>query len=244
MFTRSSAKGSSMSFQQRWSRLCTETIGTPRFWRVAVDHRAAYHALAPLIERHSKGVVVDAGAGALAGRALLQRRASAYIAADYRATHPDIALVCDLTIGIPLASGSVDTVFCCSVLEHVEEPVKAMAEFSRILRPGGTLILSVPFLYYLHDAPIDFFRFTRHGVELMARRAGLSVGAIEVSGGLAHTLLHALSMGVAALAGPSRIGAATGSIAAGALWRLARLIDRLDRGSRFAQNVNAVLVKG
>jgi SAM-dependent methyltransferase len=45
--------------------------------------------------------------------------------------------------GVPLANGEAEVVYCVSVLEHANDPVKELAEIARILRPGGTLILTV-----------------------------------------------------------------------------------------------------
>ena len=233
-----------MSLQHRWNEVCARTIGSDAFWKLSVDHRAAYAALAPLIENYAKGRVLDAGAGRMAWRSLLKVRASEYVATDYTQTHPDIAFVADLTKGLPLGDGSFDTIFCCSVLEHVEDPFAAMVELSRILRPGGNLILSVPFRYYLHGAPEDYFRFTPFGVTLMAQKAGLAVEIQQNSGGMAHEAANALSLVVSALAGAGKTGIGISSVFSWTMWRAARLIDRVDRGGRFAQNVNTVLRKG
>lgn len=59
---------------------------------------------------------------------------------------------------------SVDALFCIEVLEHVSRPDVAVKEIWRVLRPGGFLIGSTPFLLGIHDAPHDYYRFTRHGV--------------------------------------------------------------------------------
>ena len=232
-----------MSLQHRWNDVCARTIGSDAFWKLSVDHRAAYAALAPLIEFYAKGRVLDAGAGRMAWRLLLQTRASKYVATDNAQTHPDIAFVADLTKGLPLDDGSFDTIFCCSVLEHVEDPFAAMAELSRVLRRGGNLIISVPFRYYLHGAPADYFRFTPFGVALMAQKAGLVVEKQANSGGLAHEAANVLSLVVSALVGAGEAGIGISLGFSWAMWRAARVIDRLDRGGRFAQNVNAVLGK-
>ena len=80
--------------------------------------------------------------------------------------NPDLLLsVEDLST---LSDSSFDAVLCMEVLEHVASPRTAFAEMVRVLRPGGVLIGSTPFLLGIHDAPVDFQRFTRHGIERLA----------------------------------------------------------------------------
>lgn len=57
-----------------------------------------------------------------------------------------------------------DTVVVVEVLEHVADPRRAAAEIHRLLKPGGSLVLSTPFIFPLHDRPYDFFRYTRYGL--------------------------------------------------------------------------------
>lgn len=83
--------------------------------------------------------------------------------------HPDI--VGDVH-DLPLADNSVDAIICIAVLEHVEEPQRAVREIYRVLKPGGYCYIYVPFLYYYHPLPGyygDFYRFTADGVRYMTR---------------------------------------------------------------------------
>ena len=59
---------------------------------------------------------------------------------------------------------SFDVVLCTEVLEHLHTPPKAIAEFRRVLKPGGLLLLSTRFIFPLHDVPGDYFRFTKYGL--------------------------------------------------------------------------------
>jgi len=85
---------------------------------------------------------------------------------------------CDLDLDIQdvnLPDGSQDCVLCFEVLEHVREPFKAAAELIRILKPGGRLLLTVPFMTGYHgkgESPDhagypDFWRFTHQGLQAM-----------------------------------------------------------------------------
>jgi hypothetical protein len=125
-------------------------------------------------------------------------------------------------------------------MEHTHEPWRILPEFRRVLHPGGHVILSVPFLYYLHGVPNDYFRFTRFGVERLAAAAGLEIIEMGTTGGLAHTILQALSMLTTACLWTPR-APFLAEIPARCLAMLARSIDRLDRRGIFHQSVNAVL---
>ena len=58
---------------------------------------------------------------------------------------------------IPVEDASFDVILCTEVLEHVPEPIRAVQEFSRILRPGGYLILTAPLGSGLHQEPYHFY---------------------------------------------------------------------------------------
>lgn len=68
------------------------------------------------------------------------------------------------------AESSFDVVFLLEVLEHIPQPDRAVSEILRVLKPGGVLIGSTPFLLGIHDAPHDYFRFTGHGLDYLFRR--------------------------------------------------------------------------
>ncbi len=75
---------------------------------------------------------------------------------------------------IPVDDGSFDVVLCTQVLEHVPQPLDALREFHRVLRSGGTMIATVPFVWEEHEAPFDYYRYTRYGIEHLARAAGFA----------------------------------------------------------------------
>ena len=94
-----------------------------------------------------------------------------------------------------MPSASFDFVLCTEVLEHVSEPRRVCAELHRVLRPGGQILVTVPFVGELHEEPHDYHRFTSHGIEATLADAGFEVSAAEpltgYYGTLAHVLRHA-----------------------------------------------------
>lgn len=83
---------------------------------------------------------------------------------------------------MPLATGCADVVMAVEVLEHLPEPDGLVAEASRVLRPGGRLVLTVPFMFGVHDFS-DYHRFTPLGFEQLTRRYGFSVSETALRGG-------------------------------------------------------------
>ena len=69
----------------------------------------------------------------------------------------------------PMAADSFDAVVMGEVLEHCHDPRGALGGARRCLRPGGRLILSTPFIFPIHNAPVDYWRFTRYGLELLLK---------------------------------------------------------------------------
>lgn len=70
---------------------------------------------------------------------------------------------------LPVVDGSVDVVLCTQVIEHIPEPVPVLNEILRVLRPGGTLILSVPAIYPQHGSPGDYWRYMPQGLAWLLR---------------------------------------------------------------------------
>lgn len=76
---------------------------------------------------------------------------------------------------LPFADRSIDGIILKDVLEHVAGPQLALAECARVLRPGGVVVVWMPFMYPVHDAPHDYQRFTEHGLAAYLRENGFDV---------------------------------------------------------------------
>ena len=100
---------------------------------------------------------------------------------------------------LPVREGSVDTVLGLSMLTYLREPARAVAEAHRVLRPGGALLLEFTQMAPLHDAPHDYFRFTRYGAALLLEQAGFEPLEFIPIGGLMSRV------GLSAIAGLNRI---------------------------------------
>jgi len=149
----------------------------------------ADYSIRDALLRHEEfvtGMVLDLGCGSRPYEAFFNGRVKRWVGADYPASgHPaaqKLDVVAD-AMKLPLAAESFDTVLCTQVLEHVPEPMDVLREAWRVLRPGGHLVLTAPQYNALHGEPQDFFRYTKYGLDHMARSAGFAVKGIEPIGG-------------------------------------------------------------
>lgn len=94
-----------------------------------------------------------------------------------------IDYVCDLT-AIPVPSGVLDAILCTEVLEHVVDPMAVLKEFSRLLKPGGRLLLTAPMLSFLHMEPYHYYAgFTSFWYQYWLPRFGFKVESMLAYGG-------------------------------------------------------------
>lgn len=84
------------------------------------------------------------------------------------------------------ADNSIDSFICVNVLEHIHNPQKAIHEIYRCLKPSGRVLLSVPFMYYLHGDPNDFYRFSSSALFKMLE--GFNILRFQHLGGRLSTI--------------------------------------------------------
>ena len=112
------------------------------------------------------GKVLDVGCGQMPFRHLLPDSA-AYTGIDIPdagsfGMRKDADIVEFDGTRIPFPDKHFDAILCTEVLEHAMQPEALIAEMHRVLRPGGSLVLTVPFAARVHHIPYDFHRFTRY----------------------------------------------------------------------------------
>lgn len=91
-------------------------------------------------------------------------------------------IVCDIT-SIPEPDGSFDAIMCIEVFEHLPEPTRAIQEFKRLLRPGGTMIITAPFCSLTHFAPFHYYTgFNRYFYEKHLIENGFSIEELVENG--------------------------------------------------------------
>jgi SAM-dependent methyltransferase len=84
---------------------------------------------------------------------------------------------------LPFKDGSFDNVVAFEVLEHVFEVENAITEIHRVLKPGGGLLVSTPFMYKEHEAPFDSARYTGWGMNYLLVKSKFQViGQKKTSG--------------------------------------------------------------
>lgn len=104
-----------------------------------------------------------------------------------------IDLVSDIT-AIPASDASFDAILCSEVLEHVPEPTHALDEFTRLLRPGGKLILTAPFSSNVHMAPYHYCSgFSRYWYQHHLKLRGFEIVELIPNGDWYGLLLQEIT---------------------------------------------------
>lgn len=127
-------------------------------------------------ELDGQALILDVGAGHGDFADIFQNRR--YLSLDV-VPYAEVDMVCDLTRRIPFRPGTFDMLVLMNVLEHVFEPEKLLNALSILLKPGGKLLVAVPFMIKVHQPPYDFYRYTHFALPRMGQQAGLELVELE-----------------------------------------------------------------
>jgi SAM-dependent methyltransferase len=182
-----------------------------------------------------RGVLYDLGCGESPYKDWLSRYVDRYVGVDWSdSLHPGNAdVVANLNKPLPIEDAVADTLLSISVLEHLVEPQLMLSEACRILKPGGNLVLQVPWQWRIHEAPHDYYRYTPYGLRHLLSQAGFTDIEIEPQAGAGTTIILKLNyLSLRLIRGRRGFrGVIRALLSVG--WqlgqRLAPLLDRLDR---------------
>ena len=139
-------------------------------WLITSINRRWAARVAPL----ARGELLDVGCGTKPYESIFRPHVSRYIGLEHSSTlhGRDKVDVWGEAAALPFPDATFDTVVAFQVLEHCEDPATVLQEMHRVLRPGGIVIVTTPVLWGVHEAPRDFYRFTRYGLEHLFGLAG------------------------------------------------------------------------
>jgi uncharacterized protein YbaR (Trm112 family)/SAM-dependent methyltransferase len=145
-------------------------MGTP--WR-----KANWRFIEKQISRlEAEAAILDVGAGRGDFAAALKGRKS--LAVEIY-PYPEVDIVCDLTQVNPFCPGSFDAILLLNVMEHVYDTHTLLATLSDLLKPGGALLVAIPFMVKMHQVPVDYVRYTHYALERLGADHGLDAEEIE-----------------------------------------------------------------
>ncbi|MEO6547800.1 MAG: class I SAM-dependent methyltransferase [Ferruginibacter sp.] len=139
--------------------------------------------IAKAIKEFVKGDLLDVGCGNKPYEKWYKQVSDSQVGCDIIQSNENRVDVICLATDLSFADNSFDTVLCTQVMEHVFDHHALLSEAYRVLRPGGHIILTVPFCWEIHEAPYDFFRVTRHGLEELFKEQDFKIDKIKANGG-------------------------------------------------------------
>jgi SAM-dependent methyltransferase len=166
-------------------KTCTKIV--PYFIRIRLDPEAfgiiSFMELASQLIKPNE-LILDAGAGKCPYKSYFSQAHYESMDIIDKLENPyKHTFICDIK-NIPREDNYYDTIINTQVLEHVEFPQKIINEFYRILKYEGKLFLSAPQAWGIHEAPYNFYNFTKYGLESLFRNAGFKIVFINPRGGI------------------------------------------------------------
>ncbi len=148
------------------------------------------------LKEHCRGRLLDLGCGKVPLFEAYRELIDENICVDWEnSLHGNSFLDhnCDLTQALPFSDGEFDTIILSDVLEHLPEPMNFWQEMNRVLNAGGKIFINVPFYYWLHEKPHDYYRYTEFALKRFAEMTGFEIITLRPIGGSPEIIADILS---------------------------------------------------
>jgi len=146
------------------------------------------------LETNATGRLIDVGCGDMPFKNHIPQAVTQYDTLDVEESTGGITYIGDILDMSMIHSETYDSAICLEVLEHIKNPFIAIKEINRILKKEGLLIISVPHMWPIHEAPHDYFRFTNFGLKHVLEENQFEILSLEISGGVLSYFGHNISL--------------------------------------------------
>jgi SAM-dependent methyltransferase len=129
--------------------------------------------------RFAHGRLLDIGCGNMPYKSIFDHKVNEYVGLDI---HNPLADIRADFLKARIPKSSYDTVLCTQVLEHIYDPNRCMSKIHSVLKKGGVVILTAPFMGSLHETPHDYYRFTKYSLDYLFKKFGFRIMYIHEQG--------------------------------------------------------------
>jgi SAM-dependent methyltransferase len=223
----------SSKFEYRRGKLVASRDRT----RVGLGSRLMVDLIAACYDAHIKeyvrGRLIDLGCGEVPLFAAYRDYVTDNVCVDWANTpHKSeyLDFECDLTENLPFKDEEFDTIILSDVLEHIAQPERLWSEMSRILAHRGRILMNVPFYYWIHEGPHDYYRYTEFALRRFVASSGLKLLLLKPLGGAPEILADILAKNVLRFRG--------GKTLATLIQELAAAVGRSSLGTRLSDETS------
>lgn len=152
-----------------------------------------------LIPQYASGRLLDLGCGKVPLYAVYRDYIQDNICVDWGDSlhcNDYLDFECDLSKRLPFSDSEFDTIILSDVLEHIPDPQQLCNEMSRVLSGNGKLLMNVPFYYWIHEKPHDYYRYTEFALRRFMETSGFKILHLSSIGGAPEIICDVVAKNV------------------------------------------------
>ena len=152
----------------------------------------------PMLLEHIGGEVLDIGCGPVPYYEVYRDKSTGITCVDWAASAHGTQFVdhfVDLNEPgpLPFADGTFDSVVASDMIQHLKRPHALLAELARVLKPGGKIFLSAPFIYWMSEYPHEYYHLSEFALRDLTAASGMEVVQLTSYGGNVDVLMDSLN---------------------------------------------------